>query len=322
MEFRILQQTDLRVSRLCFGTMTFAKPVELEEARRMIEVCAEAGINFLDTANIYQDGAAESMLGEALGSNRSQFVLATKVRGRMGDGPLDNGLSRPAILHAVEESLRRLRTDYIDLYYLHQPDYGVPIDETLEAMDQLVRQGKVRFIGTSNYSSWQVCQMLSIAERKDYSPTGVAQQMYSLLARGIEQEFLPMAQELHVSTVAYNPLAAGLLTGKHGQNQIAPGTRFDNNKMYQDRYWHPEDFRAVESLAQVARDEGRSLISLALNWMIHHTSVDSIILGASRLEQLGENIATCADGPLSAQAIERCDAVWKTLRGPTPQYNR
>ncbi len=322
MEFRTLQQTDLSVSRLCFGTMTFDKPVKLNEARRMVQLCRDMGINFLDTANIYQSGAAEAMLGEAMGADRNRFVLATKVRGKMGDGPLESGLSRAAILHAAEESLRRLRTDYIDIYYLHQPDNDVPIDESLEAMEALISQGKVRYVATSNYSSWQVCQMLNLAEAKQYKPVSVAQQMYNLLARGIEQEFLPMACELHVSTVAYNPLAAGLLTGKHSPSQIEPGTRFDSNRMYQDRYWHPEDFQAVDELKEIANKEGRNLISLALNWMLHHTTIDSVILGASSLGQLEQNIAAAAEGPLSQEAVEGCDAVWKTLRGPSPQYNR
>ena len=322
MDFRTLQQTDLHVSRLCFGTMTFGKPVEANEARRMLRFCVDVGINFLDTANIYQEGLSEAMLGIAMGENRRQFVLATKVRGKMGDGPWDSGLSRSAIIRAVENSLRRLRTDYIDVYYFHQPDYGVPLDESLVAMEQLVRQGKVRYPATSNYSSWQVCQMLSLADRAGYRPVSIAQQMYSLLARGIEQEFLPMAKELQVSTVAYNPLAAGLLTGKHTESQALPGTRFDGNSMYQDRYWHPEDFRAVEELKTIAQEEGRSLISLALNWMLHHTPVDSVILGASRLQQLEQNVAVAAEGPLSQQTVERCDEVWTKLRGPVPQYNR
>ncbi|GGA53505.1 aldo/keto reductase [Edaphobacter acidisoli] len=322
MEYRTLQGTDLNVSRLCFGTMTFGAQADASAARDMVARSIEAGINFFDTANIYQAGAAETMLGDALKRRRQSVVVATKVWGKMGDAPEQSGLSKKAIVRAIEESLRRLQTDYVDLYYFHQPDYDVPVEESLEAMDALVEQGKVRFPATSNYSSWQVAQMLSLAEKHRYRPVSVAQHMYNLLARGIEQEFLPMAKEMGVSVIAYNPLAAGLLTGKHTRDAVAAGTRFDGNKMYQDRYWHAEDFDAVDQLKQVGQSERRSLLSVALGWMLHHTPIDSIILGASRLEQLDQNIATAGDGPLSSDAVERCNEAWRTLRGPTPQYNR
>ncbi|HEU5340161.1 aldo/keto reductase [Edaphobacter sp.] len=322
MDYRTLQQTDLSVSRLCFGTMTFGAQTGQQDACNMVDRCLDAGVNFFDTANIYQAGAAETMLGEALGQRRSEVVLATKVRGKMGDGPEQSGLSRRAIMTAIEESLRRLRTDYVDLYYFHQPDYDVPIEESMEAMERLVEQGKVRYPAVSNYASWQVVQMLSLAERNRYRPATVAQQMYNLLARGVEQEFLPMAKQMGVSVVAYNPLAGGLLTGKHSRDSIAAGTRFDQNKMYQDRYWHPQDFDALDRLKVVAADEKRSMISLALNWMLHHTTIDSVILGASRLEQLDQTLAAAEEGPLSTDAVTRCDDVWRELRGPAPQYNR
>lgn len=322
MEYRTLKGTDLNVSRLCFGTMTFGAQADAATACDMVSRSIDAGINFFDTANIYQAGASETMLGDALKGRRQGVVVATKVRGKMGDAPDQSGLSKRAIVRAVEESLRRLQMDYVDLYYFHQPDYDVPVEESLEAMQALVEQGKVRFPATSNYASWQVAQMLSIAERRGWRPASVAQQMYNLLARGIEQEFLPMAKAMGVSVIAYNPLAAGLLTGKHSRDAVAAGTRFDGNRMYQDRYWHAEDFDAVEKLKQVAQDERRSMVSLALGWMLHHTQVDSVILGASRVEQLEQNLAAAEDGALSARAVGRCDEVWRTLRGPTPQYNR
>jgi 1-deoxyxylulose-5-phosphate synthase len=293
MDYRNLKGTDLRVSRLCLGTMTFGAQTDARAAAEMVDACLARGVNFFDTANIYNRGESESILGQALGGRRRDVILASKVRGRMGDAPDESGLSRAAIERAVEESLRRLQTDYLDLYYLHQPDYDVPLDETLAATDALVRAGKVRYVASSNYASWQVCRMLWLAERHAWQPPGVAQQMYNLLARGLEQEFLPMAAELGVSTVAYNPLAGGLLTGKHRREEIAPGTRFDGNAMYQDRYWHGENFDAVAELQAVAAEAGRSLVSLALTWLLHHTPTDAVILGASKLEQLTENLAAC-----------------------------
>lgn len=322
MESLTLQHTSLNVSRLCFGTMTFGKPVDQAQATAMVDRSIDAGINFFDTANTYQSGLSETMLGDALKGRRHQYTVATKVWARMGEGPHDAGLSKPAILKAVEDSLRRLQTDYIDLYYLHQPDCAVPIDESLEALHHLVQSGKVRFPASSNYAAWQVAQMQCIAQERGYTPASVSQSLCNLIARGIEQEFTPMARHYGVSIIAYNPLAGGLLTGKHQPQSITPGTRFDNNKMYQDRYWHPQDFEAVSRLSQIARDSGRSLISLALCWLLHHTPVSSVILGATRMEQLDQNLAAAAEGPLSADTLAACDRVWHNFRGTVPSYNR
>jgi aryl-alcohol dehydrogenase (NADP+) len=322
MMYRILKGTDLNVSRACFGTMTFGGQVDEKTASGMVNYCLDQGINFFDTANVYEAGASEQMLGKALEGRREKVILASKVRGKMGDAPDESGLSRAAVLRAVEESLKRLRTDYLDLYYLHQPDYGVPLEETLETMELLVRQGKVRHPAISNYSSWQVCRMLWLAEKNNYQPALIAQQMYNLLARGVEQEFVPMAKEFGVSLIAYNPLAGGLLTGKHRRDVIAQGTRFDNNSMYQARYWHAENFQAVERLKVIAEKAGRTLLSLSLNWLLHETPTDSVIIGASRQEQLEENLAAFEEGALTAEAVNACDEVWKDLRGQTPIYNR
>lgn len=317
-----LQHTSLHVSRLCFGTMTFGKPVEQAQATAMVDSCIEAGINFFDTANAYQAGLSETMLGNALKGRRHKYVLATKVWARMGDAPDEAGLSKRAIFKAVEDSLRRLQTDYIDLYYLHQPDGAVPIEESLEALHQLVQSGKVRHPASSNYAAWQITQMQWIAQERGFGPATVSQSMYNLIARGIEQEFTPMARHFGVSIIAYNPLAGGLLTGKHQPTSITPGTRFDDNKMYQERYWHPQDFEAVSRLNQIARDSGRSLISLALCWLLHHTPVSSVLLGATRMEQLQQNLTAAAEGPLSADTLAACDQVWRDFRGPVPAYNR
>jgi aryl-alcohol dehydrogenase-like predicted oxidoreductase len=317
-----LHGTELTVSRICFGTMTFGKQVDQEGANRLINECFASGINFIDTANVYQTGLSEQMLGLALGSRRPQTILASKVRGKMGSGPDEEGLSKKAIMRAVEDSLKRLGTDYLDIYYLHQPDYNVPIEETLATMDDLVRQGKVRYPASSNYASWQVGQHLCVARENRYRPAVITQPMYNLLARGIEQDYLPMTKQFGVSTFVYNPLAGGMLTGKQKADAPVPGTRFDNNKMYLDRYWHPAYFDAVEQLGAVAAIEGRNLISLSLNWLLHHTPVSGVILGASSLEQLQQNLARLADGPLSPSALQACDVVWSNLRGPTPQYNR
>lgn len=322
MNYRNLKGTDLDVSRACFGTMTFGSQVNEAMATTMVNYCLEQGINFFDTANVYHQGVSEQFLGKALRGKREKIILASKVRGKMGEGADQVGLSRAAIIRAVDETLQRLQTDYLDIYYLHQPDYDVPLEETLQTMQELVKSGKVLYPATSNYASWQVGAMLCLADSKKYKRSVIAQQMYNLLARGIEQEFIPMAKELGVSLIAYNPLAGGLLTGKHHGSAITPGTRFDKNAMYQDRYWHEQNFAAVERLQTLAETSGRSLISLALNWLMHHTPTDCIILGASRIEQLQQNLAALAEGPLAPEVVERCDEIWRDLRGPTPTYNR
>jgi 1-deoxyxylulose-5-phosphate synthase len=322
METRTLKHTELTVSRACFGTMTFGSQADEAASIRMIDLCLDQGVNFIDTANVYNKGLAETITGKALKGRRDKAILASKVRGKMGEGPDESGLSKRAMMRAIEESLKRLQTDYLDLYYLHQPDYATPIEETLEAMEQLVRQGKVRYPASSNYSGWQVCRMQWIAEKNAYKPARITQPMYNLLARGIEQEYLPMTREFGVSTVVYNPLAGGMLTGKQKRGAPIPGTRFDNNQMYLSRYWYDSYFDAVDEILAIARESGRSPVSFALSWLLHHTTTDCVILGASRIEHLQENLKALDDGPLPAAAVSACDRVWAKLRGVTPQYNR
>ena len=323
MEYRTLPHTDLRVSRLSFGNMPFGSQTDEAAARRLVDCCLEAGINFFDTANIYNQGRTEEMLGQVLTGRRAKVVLATKVRGKMENAPEETGLSRAAMHTALDSSLRRLQTDYVDIYYLHQPDYDVPIEETLAAMDELVRAGKVRYPAVSNYAAWQVCEIHWLCAQNGFQPPYISQPMYNLLARGIEEENLPFCQRFGVAVIPYNPLAGGLLTGKHSRQQgPAAGTRFAGNKLYLDRYWHADYFAAVEELAAIARDAGKTLVELALQWLLSQPQVDSIILGASRLEQLEENLKACEGGPLNESILARCDAVWTRLRGITPKYNR
>lgn len=323
MEFRTLAKTGLKVSRLSFGTMTFGKQTDEATAHRMVDCCLDAGINFFDTANVYNLGAAESIFGKTLKGRRDKVILATKVRNKVGDAPDDVGLSRAAMRKAIDASLQRLGTDYVDVYYLHLPDYSTPIEETLETMQELVRAGKVRFPAVSNYAAWQVAEILCICEKRGYQPYFISQPIYNLIARAIEDEYLPFCRRFGVAVVPYNPLAGGLLTGKHSrQSGPIPGTRFDANQMYLDRYWHDDDFAAVEELRTIAAGAGKTLVELAFQWLLAQPMVDSIILGASRLEQLQENLKAAEGSTLDKPVLERCDAVWKRLRGITPKYNR
>jgi aryl-alcohol dehydrogenase-like predicted oxidoreductase len=303
--------------------MTFGAQTDEATAQRIMDCCLDAGINFIDTANVYNGGAAETIVGKTLRGRRDKVIMASKVRGKMGGAPDEIGLSRTAIRKAIDASLTRLGTDYLDLYYLHMPDYDTPIEETLETMEELVRAGKLRFPAVSNYAAWQVAEILWICEKRGYHPYFISQPMYNLIARGIEDEYLPFCQRFGVAVVPYNPLAGGLLTGKHSrQGGPTPGTRFDGNKMYQARYWLDDDFAAVEELRSIAAEAGKTLVELALQWLLTQPAVDSIILGASRLEQLQENLKAAESARLDKSVLERCDAVWKRLRGVTPKYNR
>ena len=321
METRTLPHTGLTVSRACFGTMTFGSQTDQRAAGRMVDLAMDRGINFFDTANAYNDGRSEAILGEFLKGRRDRVVLASKV-GAQAATPDHSPLARQSILANIDASLRRLQTDYLDLYYLHRPDYASPIDETLEAMDEVVRAGKVRYPAASNFAAWQMCRMLAISEKQGYQPPMVSQPIYNLLARAIEQEYVPFCKESGISMVVYNPLAGGMLTGKQQRERPLPGTRFDNNELYLDRYWHPACFDAVDALRGIAESAGRSLIDLSLNWLLHHTSADCVILGASKIEQLEQNLDAMDRGPLAAETVAACDAVWQTLRGVTPKYNR
>jgi aryl-alcohol dehydrogenase-like predicted oxidoreductase len=318
----VLSKTGLKVSRLCFGTMTFGGQTDEPTSVQMVDQCLDAGINFFDTANAYTGGMSETMLGRALKGRRHSVVLASKVSNKVGDDPDQKGLSRPAIRRAIDESLKRLETDYLDLYYMHLPDYATPIEESLDAMHELVKEGKIRHVAQSNYAAWQIVEMLWISADKKYAPVVVSQPMYNLLARGIEQELLPMSKVFSIANVVYNPLAGGLLTGKHNATEPISGSRFDKNKMYLDRYWHEDDFSAVEAVRDIAQKSGRSMVSLALCWLLHHTPIECVILGASKLDQLIENLAAAEEGPLDSETLAGLDEVWLRLRGVTPKYNR
>ena len=333
MEYRTLKHTDLKVSRLCCGTGTFGTYPNEEEARRMVDRCLDGGINFIDTANVYNKGQSETIVGQSLAGRRQKIILASKVGQRMGEGPDDSGLSQGAILKAIDASLKRLKTDYLDIYYFHTPDYDVPIDETLAAANEAVRAGKVRYLAVSNHAAWQVCELHFTAEKNGFVQPGISQPMYNLLARGIEEEYLAFCKRFGIAVIPYNPLAGGLLTGKHSnEHQPLPGTRFDGSqksesarawaKRYRERYWNEDNLQVVEELKVIAQEDGRSLIELAYQWLLSKEQVDSIILGATRLEQLEENLRACEAARLDGSMLARCDAVSNRLKGVTPKYNR
>ena len=313
----------MRASRLCLGTMTFGDQVDEKAAGRIIDAAIAAGVNFFDTANVYCAGASEEIVGRCLGARRPEVILASKVRGRMEDpAPAYEGLSAEAMRRGLEDSLRRLGTDYLDIYYLHMPDYATPIEETLETLERFREEGKIRQSAVSNYSAWQHCDMFRRCERHGWSFPTISQPMYNVLTRDIEQEYAPFAKEFDVKLVVYNPLAGGLLTGKQTSGKPLPGTRFDGNERYLERYWKEQYFAAVERLKGLSQRHGRSLLEIAFRWLLDQDHVTSVIVGVSRLEHFEANLAAARSEPLSSELRADCDALWRGLRGPVPQYNR
>lgn len=322
MAHRTLSGTDLTTSRVVLGTMTFGSQVDRNEAQAMVDTCIDAGVTMFDTANSYNAGRSEEILGDALRGRREEVLIATKVGNRVGPEPEDGGLSRGAIHKAIDASLARLQTDYVDLYYLHKPDWETAIEESLEALEELVQAGKIRYGASSNYAAWQMVDMQWLAERHGWQPLRVSQPMYNLLSRRLDEEYATFSEHFDISNIVYNPLAGGLLTGKH-QRLLAPdpGSRFTLDQ-YRQRYWNDAQFEAVEALTLCAREAGLSLIELSFRWLLSRRLVDAVLLGASRLDQLRTNLAACEVDELDEETSARCDEVWQALRGAAPSYNR
>lgn len=323
MKHSILRGTGIRVSELCLGTSTFGGQTDIQDAIEIIHCALENGINFIDTADYYNQGNSEIAVGTALKGRRDCAVLATKVFFPTGGGINQRGLSRLHIISGVEKSLKNLKTDYIDLYYMHAPDYETPFEESLEAMASLVRSGKVRYIGVSNYAAWQICEALWISDKRNYVAPVVTQNGYNLISRSLDSELVPFIENHHIGMVAYQPLAAGMLTGKYTFGmELGHHTRMGFDKQHHNRYWTRENFVAIEKLTFLAEEAGISLLSLAMKWCASRPFVNSVIIGVSRLEQLQQNLEAIQGDPLSLDILEKCDEIWKLLSGSQFQYNR
>lgn len=322
MRYNVLRGTGLWVSDLCIGTEPFGAEAPIEDSRRVVDMALDAGINFIDTADLYRETRSEAAVGEVLKGRRDRFVVATKLGIFQGSGVNDRGLSRYHIMKGVEDALKRLQTDYIDLLYMHQPDYVTPMEETLEAMTNMVRSGKVRYFGTSNHAAWQVADMMAEAEHRCLIAPSFAQMGYNLLARGLEQEFVPFANKHNVGIIVYQPLAAGLLTGKHSRSGPVAGSRLDFDKQHHDRYWTEANFDAIDKYAQVAADCGLTLTELAMKWCITRPFVSSTLVGVRTPGQMEKNIKAADDRPLSEDAIARCEEIYHELMGDHFAYNR
>jgi aryl-alcohol dehydrogenase-like predicted oxidoreductase len=323
MEHVRLGRTGLRVSRLCLGTMTFGLQCDEPSSRAILDAAAAGGITFLDTADAYPLGGTfetvgrtEEILGRWLGGRRQDFVVATKCSNPMSARPWDRGNSRKHVLDAVDASLRRLKTDYVDLYQLHMPDPETPIDESLRALDDVVRAGKARYVGCSNFQAWQVARALGRSEALGLCRFDSVQPRYSLLFREFERELFPLCAQEGIGVIPYNPIAGGVLSGKH-RGGAPPEGRFTlgtAGQMYQDRYWHEREFATVEALRPLAAEAGLELVTLAVAWVLAHPVVTSPIVGASRPEQL-----TAA---LAAERVRLAPELKARLDALTAEYRR
>ena len=295
MDYRPLGRTGIRVSPLCLGAMMFGGKTSPADSAAIIDRALDAGINFIDTANVYNQGRSEEAVGEALQRNgrRSQVILATKVHGRMGDDPNAMGNTRRHIIEQCEASLRRLKTDWIDLYQVHRPQPDVPIDETLRPLDDLVRSGKVRYIGSSTFAAWQLVESLWVAKEYGLERFVCEQPPYNLLDRRIERELLPMAQAYGFGIIPWSPLAGGLLTGKYRRNAPPPEdsryANLDANPLYRRRM-NDAIWDVIEPLESLAREKGTTISRFALAWCIHQPGVTSPIIGPRTMEQLEDNL--------------------------------
>ncbi len=315
MEYRNLGVAGVKVSRLCLGTMMFGGPTNEAESIRIMHRAHDLGINFFDTANVYNDGGSERVVGKAIADRRGQIVLATK--GRLPSrspsgpgGPNDQGASRIHLLREVEQSLKRLDTDCIDLYYIHSPDRTTPIEETLRTLDRLVQQGKVRYIGLSNYRTWQLCQALRAGDRLGTEPIAALQPLYNIVNRDIEVDLLPLCREAGIGVVSYSPLARGVLTAKYRPGEPYPeGSRAARgNKRMEEAEIREESFVIAQKLRALAEARGVTVTQFALAWCLANPLLTSAILGPRTMEQFDDNIG-CLKARITPEDEAAVDAL-------------
>jgi len=324
MKYKLLGNTGLKVSELCLGTMTFGGrgmwtaigTLQQEQVNKLVKTAVDAGINFIDTANVYSEGLSEKLTGQAirdLGLNRYDLVIATKVRGAMGEGPNDSGLSRKHILQQIDESLSRLNVDYIDLYQIHGFDPLTPLEETLETLDSLVKSGKVRYIGCSNMAAWQIMKALGISDQQHLSRFVSLQAYYTIAGRDLEREVVPLLLDQKLGLMVWSPLAGGLLSGKYSRHATTEeGRRVNYDFPPVDK---EKAFDIIDVMQEIAAEKGVSVAQIALGWLLHQPVVTSVIIGAKKVEQLQDNLKA-VDVTLSADELARLDEVSKLA----PEY--
>jgi aryl-alcohol dehydrogenase-like predicted oxidoreductase len=315
----------MQFGSMVLGTMTFGDTVDIEGAGALLDVALEAGITHIDTANGYSAGEAERILSKLLAGKRDSVTVATKAGMYPGDTDGNSPLSPKGLRLSVEASLSRLGTEYVDLFYLHQPDRAATLEDTLTTVAALVGEGKIRALGVSNFSAWQIGEVVRVADQVGAPRPVVAQQLYNLLATRIEDEYAEYASVTGLTTMVYNPLGGGLLTGKHSFDEAPGEGRFGDSRlatMYRERYWNTAIFDAIKALSSIASDAGVPLTELALRWLVAKPAAGPILLGGSKTSHLQSNIDALGRGPLSEDLVAACDEVGAALRGPMPAYNR
>ncbi len=315
----------LPLSQFVLGTMTFGDTVDAAEAASMVAAAVAAGVTVIDTANGYAGGASEEILGSILHRRRDSVLLASKAGMPHPDSGENSPLSAKGLRQSVHGSLSRLQVDRIDLFYLHQPDRAAPIEETMLTIADLVKEGTIGALGVSNFAAWQISELNHVADAIGTPRPVIAQQLYNLVARRIEDEYLEFARTNDLKTMVYNPLGGGLLTGKYEFSDVPTGGRFGGSRLadlYRQRYWDATLFDAVSALKAIADGAGMTLVELSLRWLVNNPDVDAILIGASRVDQLGSNINAALKGALPADILAACDEVGRELRGPMSNYNR
>lgn len=309
MEYRRMGRSGLKVSAVCLGTMTFGHGTDEAEAKRMVDLCFEAGVNFFDTADAYGSGQSEVLLGKALKGRRREAIIATKFFNPMGPGPNDSGMSRVHIMQAIEDSLKRLQTDYVDIYYIHHVDIETPLEEMLRALDDLVHQGKVRYIACSNYEAWRLSEALWISDSKNLARFECYQPQYSLVVRDIEQELIPLCEYKGLGVVVWSPLAGGFLAGKYKPGQkTVEGTRSEEGWAYPRQYFAPNADDSLQALLEVSEALGRSPVQVAVRWVLEQPAITSAIVGARTAEQLRDSLLA-GSWRLEGEALQRLNEV-------------
>ena len=311
MQYKNLGRTGVKVSELCFGTMSFGGDADEATSAQMYQRCREVGINFFDCANVYSGGRSEEILGKLIANEREEVIITSKVYFPTGDDPNARGASRRNIQLAVEKSLKRLNTDWIDVYFIHHFDEETPIEETLRALDDLVRQGKILYPAVSNFSAWQIMKALGISQYEQLARFEVVQPMYNLVKRQAEVEILPLAQSEGLAVIPYSPLGGGLLTGKYAGERKPEQGRLLNNKMYEVRYGDGWMLEAAADFAEFAHSQGYAPASLAVAWVAHHPAVTAPIIGARNLAQLEES--------LCAVELEMTDELYEQISAFSPK---
>ena len=316
MQYTKLGSTGLEVSRICLGTMSFGNTeewmVEIDEARAIVRRALDLGVNFFDTANLYSNGRSEMIVGELLKNQRDDVVIATKVRLKVGEGPNKEGLSRYHILQQVRKSVKRLQTDRIDLYQIHRWDHATPIEETLLALNDLVRQGTVGYIGASSMWAWQFAKALLTSDQFGIARFVSMQNHYNLCYREEEREMIPLCKDQGIGLIPWSPLARGFLTGRYRRGKTPSSSRYKTDKYFAERFFRPEDFDVVERTEEVAKEKGATAAQVALAWLLHK-GVSAPIIGATKVEHLEEAVGSL-DVQLSDDDMKRLEEPYKTHR--------